>query len=500
MTAPGTAPATTLVVPTLGRPSLQVLLDALAEQQPPVTGPVVVVDDRPRGPDLHAVVSGLDVVVLRSWGRGPARARNLGWLRARTPWVSFLDDDVVPSPTWWRDLGSDLAEAAPDVAGVAGRVVVPLPRDRRPTDWERSTAGLQDATWITADLSYRRDALRRVGGFDERFRRAFREDSDLGLRIVRDGGRIVRGTRAVEHPVRPAGFWASVSQQRGNADDALMRALHGRGWQEEVQAPRGRRSRHVAVTAAAAGAVAAASLGRWRTGAVLGAAWVAGTAELATARIRPGPRSADEVLRMVVTSLAIPPAATAYAALGAVRHRRARPWTGVTELVLFDRDGTLVRDVPYNGDPALVEPMPAARQSLDRLRGCGVRLGMVTNQSGLATGRLTASQLEGVQQRVLDLLGPFDVVEICRHAPDAGCDCRKPRPGLVLAACRRLGVAPARCVVVGDIESDVQAARAAGARGVLVPTPATRPAEVRRARAVAPHLAGAVTGILEGRW
>src|SRR5256885_2013724 len=64
----------------------------------------------------------------------------------------------------------------------------------------------------------------------------------------------------------------------------------------------------------------------------------------------------------------------------------------LTEAVLFDRDGTLVRDVPYNGDPDAVVVMPGAREALDRLRAGGVRLGVVTNQSGIARGRLTRAQ------------------------------------------------------------------------------------------------------------
>jgi GT2 family glycosyltransferase len=77
------------------------------------------------------------------------------------------------------------------VAATQGRVQVPLPTARRPTDWERSTAGLVTAPWITADMTYRRSALSAVGGFDERFPRAFREDSDLALRVQAAGGRLV---------------------------------------------------------------------------------------------------------------------------------------------------------------------------------------------------------------------------------------------------------------------------------------------------------------------
>ena len=94
------------------------------------------------------------------------------------------------------------------------------------------------------------------------------------------------------------------------------------------------------------------------------------------------------------------------------------------DAVLFDRDGTLVEDVPYNGDPAAVRPMPGARAALDRLRAAGLRIGVVTNQSGLAAGKFTPHDLARVHARMAELLGPLDTVQVCPHAPDAGCDCR----------------------------------------------------------------------------
>lgn len=158
---------------------------------------------------------------------------------------------------------------------------------------------------------------------------------------------------------------------------------------------------------------------------------------------------------------------------------------GAPSAVLFDRDGTLVEDVPYNGDPALVRPLPGVREALALVRREGLPLGVVTNQSGIARGLLTPDQVRRVGDRVEELLGPFDVWAVCPHGESDGCACRKPRPGLVLDAARRLGVRPERCVVYGDIGADVEAARAAGARGVLVPTARTRPAET----AAAPHTA-----------
>jgi HAD superfamily hydrolase (TIGR01662 family) len=169
------------------------------------------------------------------------------------------------------------------------------------------------------------------------------------------------------------------------------------------------------------------------------------------------------------------------------------------EAVLFDRDGTLVHDVPYNGEPDRVVPVPDARRAIERLRAHGIRVGVITNQSGVARGMLTRVQVEQVNRRTDQLLGPFDVWLVCPHGPRDGCACRKPAPGLVLGAARRLGVDPRRCVVVGDIGADVAAGRAAGARTVLVPTTVTRGDEIRSADVVRPTLVDAVEWILGPR-
>ncbi|MFI5845224.1 HAD-IIIA family hydrolase [Catenuloplanes sp. NPDC051500] len=173
------------------------------------------------------------------------------------------------------------------------------------------------------------------------------------------------------------------------------------------------------------------------------------------------------------------------------------PATVLYDAVLFDRDGTLVVDVPYNGDPALVRPMPGARAALDRLRAAGLRLGVVTNQSGLARGRFTHAQLDAVNARVDELLGPFGTWQFCPHDERSGCRCRKPAPGLVEAAAAALGTDPRRCVVVGDIGRDMQAAAAAGAAGVLVPTEVTLAPEIAAAPAVVADIESAAELILQ---
>ncbi|HTX56955.1 MAG TPA: HAD-IIIA family hydrolase [Candidatus Acidoferrales bacterium] len=124
--------------------------------------------------------------------------------------------------------------------------------------------------------------------------------------------------------------------------------------------------------------------------------------------------------------------------------------------------------MPYNGDPALVRPVAGAKEALDRLRGAGLRVGVLTNQSGVGRGMITGEQMLAVNARVNELLGPFDGWFICPHAPDEPCDCRKPKPGLIFDAANLWGIAPSEIVVIGDKASDVEAAHNAGAQAIKI--------------------------------
>jgi HAD superfamily hydrolase (TIGR01662 family) len=528
---PPGATAFAVVVPSIGRPSLHRLLETLAAQaetspRAPRPVEVVVADDRrlprpgrgarrPRTSrdDEPAALPALDLGpagerlggrVVRTGGRGPAAARNAGWRSTSTPWVVFLDDDVELPDGWADLLAADLASAGPRTGGVQGRLHVPVPAHRRPTDWERGTAGLERAAWATADMAYRRAALEQVCGFDERFPRAYREDADLALRVRDAGWELARGTRTTTHPVRPADDRVSLRVQAGTRDDATMRALHGPRWRERAETGRGRLTWHVATVGAATLAAAGLLARRPRVAALGVVAWAALTADFLRQRLAPGPRPGDdefgpELRRMAWTSAAIPFAAVRHRVAGTLAVREGlEPWPASLGAVLFDRDGTLVHDVPYNGDPDAVRPVDGARDVLDALRARGVRVGVVSNQSGVGRGLLTSRQVDAVNARVEEILGPFDTWQVCPHPPDAACACRKPGPGLVLAAADALGVEPWRCAVVGDIGADVGAALAAGATPVLVPTSVTRAEEVAAAPCVANDLAAAVSE-LDGR-
>lgn len=153
--------------------------------------------------------------------------------------------------------------------------------------------------------------------------------------------------------------------------------------------------------------------------------------------------------------------------------------TGTPEprpVVFLDRDGTLIEDADYLADPEGVVLLPGAVEALARFRDAGWAAVVVTNQSGIARGLYGEADYRAVARRLEAMLAaegvPVAATLHCPHHPDHSgpCACRKPAPGLLLAAVRALGLDLGRAVMVGDKVSDLQAGAAVGARPILVRT------------------------------
>jgi histidinol-phosphate phosphatase family protein len=136
--------------------------------------------------------------------------------------------------------------------------------------------------------------------------------------------------------------------------------------------------------------------------------------------------------------------------------------------VFVDKDGTLVIDVPYNIDPARVALAPGAQEAVGKLAAAGYRVIVVSNQPGAALGLFAEKALGVIEERLRSLLPRLDAFYYCPHAPDAGCRCRKPAPGLLERAAREHGLELARSWMIGDILDDVEAGRRAGCRTILL--------------------------------
>jgi D-glycero-D-manno-heptose 1,7-bisphosphate phosphatase len=140
--------------------------------------------------------------------------------------------------------------------------------------------------------------------------------------------------------------------------------------------------------------------------------------------------------------------------------------------VFIDKDGTLIRDVPYNVDPKNVQLTMGAGRALWRMKNAGYQLIVVSNQSGVARGLFEEKDLLPINRQIQTLLAPYgvkvDAFYYCPHGPDGGCECRKPMPGMILRAARDYAVGPQISWMIGDILNDVEAGNRAGCRTIHV--------------------------------
>ena len=144
-------------------------------------------------------------------------------------------------------------------------------------------------------------------------------------------------------------------------------------------------------------------------------------------------------------------------------------------LVVLDRDGTINHDSDkYIKSPAEWKPIKGSLEAIARLTQAGCRIVVATNQSGIARGLFDMATLNAIHdtmhRAVHQAGGRIDAIFFCPHAADAGCGCRKPRPGMLHEIAERLNVDLGAVPMVGDSRKDIEAAAAAGARPVLVLT------------------------------
>jgi len=145
------------------------------------------------------------------------------------------------------------------------------------------------------------------------------------------------------------------------------------------------------------------------------------------------------------------------------------------KLVILDRDGVINRDSPaYVKHPDEWIALPGSLEAIARLSQAGWKVVVASNQSGLARGLFDMAALNAMhaklRRELAALGGEIDAFFVCPHGPDDGCDCRKPRPGLLRRIAERYDVALAGVPAVGDSLRDLQAAAAAGATPWLVLT------------------------------
>ncbi len=343
-----TYPLVSVVVPTYRRPKLlERCLQALLSQHfPPEAYEVIIVDDGPQDPSTRILVSGwqqrlqarfaisippqpslipvkavngggkpatlsipvktsaaqsLQIKYLAAEGtHGPAAARNLGWRNARGGIIAFTDDDCIPDPDW---LSNGVSAFVDGIAGVSGRVMVPI--SSHPTDNEQNSTGLERSDFVTANCFYRKKVLEEVGGFDERFTTAWREDSDLYFTLLERKFPLAWEKGAIViHPVRPEPWGISLRQQKKSFYNALLYKKHPQLYWRYIQpAPPWPYYAILAAVLVAAAGFLFGSLPLLTSG--LGA-WLFLMAALIHRRLKNTAHTPGHILEMVVTSLFIP--------------------------------------------------------------------------------------------------------------------------------------------------------------------------------------------------
>lgn len=317
-------PRVSVVVPTFERSALLTrCLDALMMQDiAPHDFEVIIVDDADDAETRELVeccaqkvmVDGYTLRYLPvKYNHGPAAARNMGWRAAQGEIIAFTDDDCIPCPGW---LNAGLAAFEDGIAGVAGRIVVPMVGI--PTDYERNAALLASCEFVTANCFYRRDVLKETGGFDERFTSAWREDSDFIFTLQERKCRFASAPDAVvTHPVRPARWGISIFQQRKSMFNALLYKKHPALYRARIQAaPPWPYYLILCALAATLIGLLSGSITLLLIGLV---AWLLLTLRFTLQRLLHTSHTPRHIIEMLVTSIIIPPLAIYWRLYGAVK-------------------------------------------------------------------------------------------------------------------------------------------------------------------------------------
>lgn len=315
-----------VVVPTCNRPQLlDRCLAALAAQDFDAERfEIVVVDDKPSA-ETKAVIEHWNKRLVH-WGphvfylqtcspHGPAAARNRGWEDARGALIAFTDDDTIPRTDWLRN-GTAMFDGR--IQATWGRIVMPL--NGISSDTERETKGLEHAEFVTANCFCLKHVLARLGGFDERFRLAWREDADLYFRLLQSGAAIAYAPEAVvEHPIRTASWGASISRQKKIQFDAVLFKKHRILYREKIRASI--RWDFYLIAFCLLAAPLFLVLNRFWIALTTSLCWLVLSTRFFMQRLHGTENNASHVTETIATSLLIPPLAVFWRIVGAIRFR-----------------------------------------------------------------------------------------------------------------------------------------------------------------------------------
>ena len=317
-----------VIIPTYKRPQLLLkCLQSLSQQSFPAADiEVIIVTD---GPDevTKTVVENFASTHLQLPIRcihppqkgGPAAARNWGWKNATGELILFTDDDTLPDTNWIAGYYNAYRKAGKREIAFTGKTVVPL--TPLPTDYEKNTAGLETAEFITANCACSRAALEKAGGFDEQFKMAWREDSDLHFKLMAAGISILKVEEAIiVHPVRQAPWGISIREQKKGMFNALLYKSHPHLYEEKIGAkPMWNYYRMIGLALIT---LVFLLLQWWLAAIISFVLWMVLVLQFAYKRLQKTSRQLHHVLEMLYTSALIPFHSVYWTLYGSIRFKK----------------------------------------------------------------------------------------------------------------------------------------------------------------------------------
>jgi GT2 family glycosyltransferase len=318
-----------VVVPTYRRPDLlKRCLQALTGQELDTSQyEILVVSDGPCFESrscvnemLYKSVATIRYLYLPQKG-GPAAARNLGWRTAAGAIIAFTDDDCIPASNWLTQIMQYFYNPLCHV--IYGRVKVPTGHQRL-TDFERQTTRLETPAFVTANVACRRSVLEQVGGFDEQYKVAWREDSDLEFALLSNGETPYYAPDClVYHPVRTASWGISIKEQQKSLYNALLRKKYPLFYKLYIkESPPGYYYLSVAGIFCA---LACFALGRFTTAVTCLGIALLGIIYFIYKRLSQNSLSLRHITEMVLTSLCIPFLSVYWNWYGNYKFRKIKP-------------------------------------------------------------------------------------------------------------------------------------------------------------------------------
>jgi glycosyltransferase involved in cell wall biosynthesis len=246
---------------------------------------------------------------------GPAKARNIGWESADGDIIAFTDDDCIPTEDW---LSAGFEAFSKNTAAITGKLIVPTPTP--PTDYEKNTAHLSVAEFVTANCFIKKTDLQEIGGFDETFTMAWREDSDMQFKLLENHKKIIKQPKAiVVHPVRSTSWGVSIKEQKKSMFNPLLYKKHPELYEDKIQSSPP--WKYYGILLSFVATLTSVYTHQSLLTLLFFGVWIALTSIFILERLEDTAKTPSHILEMITTSFIIPFLSIFWRLFGAVKYR-----------------------------------------------------------------------------------------------------------------------------------------------------------------------------------